>query len=272
MQCPPRNRKVLFYILITAVSILHGLFYFSLVVYTGNKVPFLVAHISFTAAVAWYIYSTRSAENKVGEIEENLAIMNDLEYCSKCKAWRPERSHHCSRCAKCVPRMDHHCAFLNTCIGAENHANFVRLTAFSAFALIFVTISIGYFFYEFKEEHPYDEYTKSNVKAELFTLFSMALVYGVLAGYVTYFSGYHIYNIATNTTYIEREVMEEMAIVGFSCPKNPYDVGICNNFKLLMGKWYFLFLFGEKMETFAFPKTYFIKKWPPMNMRDLWDM
>ncbi len=40
---------------------------------------------------------------------ENSPHLGNEEYCLKCEAYKPERSHHCSICQKCVLKMDHHC-------------------------------------------------------------------------------------------------------------------------------------------------------------------
>lgn len=31
------------------------------------------------------------------------------DYCTRCEAVKPRRTHHCRRCGTCVVRMDHHC-------------------------------------------------------------------------------------------------------------------------------------------------------------------
>ena len=33
----------------------------------------------------------------------------EIRYCTKCRAYKPQRSHHCSVCGRCVLKMDHHC-------------------------------------------------------------------------------------------------------------------------------------------------------------------
>ena len=33
--------------------------------------------------------------------------------CRKCRALKPDRTHHCSTCRRCVLKMDHHCVYIN---------------------------------------------------------------------------------------------------------------------------------------------------------------
>lgn len=33
--------------------------------------------------------------------------------CRKCRALKPDRTHHCSSCKRCVYKMDHHCVYIN---------------------------------------------------------------------------------------------------------------------------------------------------------------
>lgn len=46
-------------------------------------------------------------------------------FCSKCKCWKPDRTHHCSTCQTCVLKMDHHCPWFSICIGFDNHKFFI---------------------------------------------------------------------------------------------------------------------------------------------------
>jgi hypothetical protein len=36
--------------------------------------------------------------------------------CRKCRALKPDRTHHCSTCRRCVLKMDHHCVYINKCV------------------------------------------------------------------------------------------------------------------------------------------------------------
>ncbi|KAI5959842.1 PFA4 [Candida pseudojiufengensis] len=60
-------------------------------------------------------------------------------YCSKCKNYKPPRTHHCSKCKKCILSMDHHCPWTLNCVGHENLPHFMRF-------LVWVIIGTSYLF------------------------------------------------------------------------------------------------------------------------------
>lgn len=39
--------------------------------------------------------------------------------CRKCRALKPDRTHHCSSCKRCVYKMDHHCVYINKYVGVS---------------------------------------------------------------------------------------------------------------------------------------------------------
>lgn len=48
-----------------------------------------------------------------------------IKVCSKCRAWKPPRTHHCMICNRCVLKMDHHCPWINGCVGYYNQRYFI---------------------------------------------------------------------------------------------------------------------------------------------------
>ena len=49
------------------------------------------------------------------------SVQNAVRYCEKCRAIKPDRSHHCSICEDCTLKMDHHCPWINNCVGFHNY-------------------------------------------------------------------------------------------------------------------------------------------------------
>lgn len=65
-------------------------------------------------------------------------------YCTKCRIYKPPRTHHCSKCNKCVMAMDHHCPWTLNCVGANNLPHFMRF-------LFWVIVGTLYLFVQFCE-------------------------------------------------------------------------------------------------------------------------
>eukprot|EP00933_Yihiella_yeosuensis_P010670 TRINITY_DN117440_c0_g1_i1.p1 TRINITY_DN117440_c0_g1~~TRINITY_DN117440_c0_g1_i1.p1 ORF type:complete len:553 (-),score=51.16 TRINITY_DN117440_c0_g1_i1:132-1745(-) len=59
-----------------------------------------------------------------------------LQYCTKCKGYKPSRAHHCSTCKRCVLWMDHHCPWTNTCVGHSNFKAFIQFTHYVPIACL----------------------------------------------------------------------------------------------------------------------------------------
>lgn len=60
-------------------------------------------------------------------------------FCLKCKAYKPERSHHSKAMGVCVLKMDHHCPWTNNTVGHRNMPHFMRF-------LVWVDATVGYLF------------------------------------------------------------------------------------------------------------------------------
>ncbi|EDO17427.1 hypothetical protein Kpol_1037p23 [Vanderwaltozyma polyspora DSM 70294] len=61
-------------------------------------------------------------------------------YCKKCNAYKPERTHHCKTCQQCVLMMDHHCPWTMNCVGYKNFPHFLRF-------LFWVIVTTTYLLY-----------------------------------------------------------------------------------------------------------------------------
>ena len=66
-------------------------------------------------------------------------------YCTKCRIFKPDRTHHCSSCGRCVLLMDHHCPFTgNSCIGFSNRKFFVLFLYYAAAGCAMVSVTSPY--------------------------------------------------------------------------------------------------------------------------------
>ncbi|KUF90872.1 hypothetical protein AM588_10008218 [Phytophthora nicotianae] len=115
--------------------------YSSFVVYSQGRVleagaspwELLLFHI-MTFLLCWSLAQTmRSGDSflprrtltreKINELKLQAAEPDDalvetkmngaIRTCRKCRALKPDRTHHCSTCRRCVLKMDHHCVYIN---------------------------------------------------------------------------------------------------------------------------------------------------------------
>ncbi|KAI8980399.1 DHHC palmitoyltransferase-domain-containing protein, partial [Pilobolus umbonatus] len=160
-------------------------------------------------------------------------------YCKTCRNNKPPRTHHCSVCKRCVLKMDHHCPWVNNCVGFHNYCYFFRF-------LIYVDISSIYLFtlLSCRLAQLIRDLRNSHIKPTALeaTFLSINLILTaciiVAVGILT---GYHLYCITTNTTTIEGwEKGRSLTIKGMGKIQKvicPYDQGIYNNLKTVLGPW-----------------------------------
>lgn len=160
-----------------------------------------------------------------------------FRFCSKCKSWKPDRSHHCSSCDKCILRMDHHCPWFGICIGFKNHRFFVQFLIWSEIYLIIVTWISGWILVQF--------FVRERWSLQLFSLhilFTFSL--GILLMLCVFvFLGFTIYQVLKNKTTIESYEMQRYRrqrrgdTMG-----NVFDLGWERNWKVMMGDHFYQWL------------------------------
>lgn len=99
---------------------------------------------------AWIVLRANDCSRETAEVEEQDDEPRRragwkpgaVTWCKKCRAERPERSHHCSDCGTCVLRMDHHCPWIAGCIGWRNHKAFLLLNLWSFLACLTFLVSL----------------------------------------------------------------------------------------------------------------------------------
>jgi len=64
-----------------------------------------------------------------------------VRYCTKCKNFKPPRTHHCAVCQRCTLKFDHHCEFIDNCVGYYTHKYFVGFLVYSITALFVLAIA-----------------------------------------------------------------------------------------------------------------------------------
>lgn len=241
---------------IITIAFLHisGSFYMLTTESTYQVLTFVVFNILAMLVCIFFIETSA----RKGYLE-NTESLNDLlrfkKYCERCRKYRPERSHHCSKCNKCIKKMDHHCYWVGACINNDNLAPFVRMLFFASVSTMYLFVFLCYTTLSQKKEINY-------LSVKLFIKTSISL-YALLVSVVTaVFLKLHLWNIFDNITFIEQEMVTTKRSDA-SLDSNPYNLGVMQNLRDVLGKPYFLYLFGEKSDGISFKKTYACDPWPP---------
>ncbi|RVD93426.1 DHHC zinc finger domain-containing protein [Tubulinosema ratisbonensis] len=198
------------------------------------------------------------------DVTEELKVVGDRKkrYCTKCKINKPERAHHCRRCNRCIKRMDHHCPWIGTCVNNDNFAHFIRFLFFSCVSSTISSFLFISLIYAFFRNNP----IKNNLIFSFFICFHFLLT-TLISVFTFLFFIFNLNLLLKNLTFIEKNILEDMSAMGMIIKKNPYDLGKLKNLIVLLGKPYFLFLFGENIGNgINFRKTYSIEEWPPVRL------
>lgn len=63
-------------------------------------------------------------------------------FCRKCNAWKPARSHHCSIMGRCILKLDHYCLWIVNCVGLLNQKFFLLFLFYSMLACTEAAITL----------------------------------------------------------------------------------------------------------------------------------
>ena len=70
------------------------------------------------------------------------------QYCDKCSAHKPDRTHHCRELGRCVRRMDHYCPWAGGIISETTHKFFIQFLFYGMLFMVFMFIPIAVFLAE----------------------------------------------------------------------------------------------------------------------------
>ena len=68
----------------------------------------------------------------------------EINFCSICHIFRPNRAKHCRHCDVCIDVFDHHCPWTGTCIGIRNYKYFLAFVFTVLLHTIYCLVSIVY--------------------------------------------------------------------------------------------------------------------------------
>ncbi|KAK5581755.1 hypothetical protein RB653_003333 [Dictyostelium firmibasis] len=204
------------------------LFLYSLFHYTLSF--FLLFNIAFNYALT-ILTSPGNPPRESDYSEERLFEFKSIKtikrsetyrFCIHCRLPKEERTHHCQLCGTCVLKMDHHCPWVNNCVGQNNHRYFVLFLVYLWISCIYVCIlSYPHVFNSGSSYIPF-----SMLMSFVITL-TIAFALGGLLGW-------QIYLILSNQTTIEflhNRTQTKKAKARGEIYKNPYNIGILQNFK-----------------------------------------
>lgn len=230
-------------------------------------------------------YWLRDQENEQKQAERK----ERTRYCRKCDAVKPPRSHHCKVCQRCVPKMDHHCPWTSNCVSHSTIPHFMRFLFYATASMI----CLQYFLYlrgaEIWEDRNMPAYHGPRVwqLVHLFLLILSNSLTLFLVGIVLLRS---IYMIATNVTTIEgweierhQQLRRRARVMGgyldgpdgirvkIDKHEFPYDIGIWQNMRDMMGTWnvvmwFWPFAWGIATDGLSFETNGFEdpgQTWPP---------
>ncbi|KAM0686202.1 palmitoyltransferase for Vac8p [Conglomerata obtusa] len=182
--------------------------------------------------------------------------------CQKCRFIKPERAHHCSNCNKCIKKMDHHCFWVGSCINADNLGHFTRFLFFASLATMCVFVLSSLSCLNNMKNGIFERYKFIFCLEVLFTLFCLVIFILCFLFFVT-----TLKSVLLNISYIEKIQLENAKRSIGQIGNNPYDQGAYNNFKEVMGKGKFLYLFGSSCDGIHWKKTYDCELWPPIKKK-----
>ncbi|KAK9768711.1 palmitoyltransferase for Vac8p [Basidiobolus ranarum] len=151
------------------------------------------------------------------------------KFCNSCNVVKPERCHHCSACDRCILKMDHHCPWINQCVGWGNYKLFYLFILYATLFCIFTIVSVI---------PPLVSKVKlgGSVDIQWGLLIAVTAIFG--SGLLI-LTGYHTRLIFKNESTIENLHSNKRN----ESSSNIYDLGWANNWKVVMGKeWWLWFV------------------------------
>eukprot|EP00892_Ulva_mutabilis_P003760 jgi/Ulvmu1/1756/UM117_0033.1 len=183
-----------------------------------------------TVPQGWHPFNSPQEEevardNAIKSLASQNAGQRRINFCRKCQAWKPPRSHHCSVLGTCVLKLDHFCLWVVNSVGLLNYKAFLLFIGYSALACIetgVVLLPIAI------RAITKGEDSTSATLVFISTTFSLGFAIALLA-----FVGMHWDMVARNYTSIES--------IDFAYAASwPHDRGTRRNFAEVFGRRYAL--------------------------------
>ncbi|UIZ27805.1 hypothetical protein KXD40_004555 [Peronospora effusa] len=200
--------------------------------------------------------ATQSTDCDDSRVESKMN--GGVRTCRKCRAQKPDRTHHCSTCRQCVLKMDHHCVYINKCIGYFNYKFFVLFLGWSAITCLYQSSLL--FRYVLTETFVhFGKLELLNPRVQIVSVFFGSTCLGLA---LACFYMMHLYLVANNYSTLEYcEKRDDSDYVNY------YNVGVLQNFQEVFGTFHeFPYWFVpihspsfQKRDGKTFPLNKFIK-------------
>jgi len=176
-----------------------------------------------------------------GQRRSREAISDEIRFCRKTNAIKPDRAHYDSMTKKLVLKMDHYCPWVANCIGFNNYKFFV-LFLFYAISYCFTIIGITLkpfltVWTNQGQNDPNQPITSSQptnepaaFRMQTILVFMVASVFSLS---IFFLFSFHCYLVSKNRTTIE--VYGAPTIRNVGPFKNAYNVGCFKNWQQVMG-------------------------------------
>ncbi|DAZ94835.1 TPA: hypothetical protein N0F65_012524 [Lagenidium giganteum] len=158
----------------------------------------------------------------------------ERRYCRKCRAFKPDRTHHCSSCRRCVLKMDHHCVYINKCIGFYNYKFFIQFLGYSAVACLYQSSLL----FRFLLQEHFDQvitlyfFGKLGFLSQSLQIVLVFFFGACLGAALLCFHGLHLF--FTLRSYTTLEFCEKRRDKDFV---NYYNLGMVHNIQQVFGSW-----------------------------------
>jgi len=210
-----------------------------------NNVPFYTSYSSFSGIIhlVWGAYIAfcigynyfAAVVTPAGTPPEQMkpTAPSTQKWCKKCNRPKPERTHHCHVCGKCVLKMDHHCPWIANCVGFKNHHYFVLFIFWLWLGSAYVAV-MGFLPFQLSSQHhiPYKAFVSRGA-----VIFSFIISIAVFVA-LTLMLVWQSYLVLTAQTTIEFYYNRTRISAAHKQGKhwrNPFDLGVGNNFQIFFG-------------------------------------
>lgn len=163
-------------------------------------------------------------------------ISNEIRFCRKSNAIKPDRAHYDSMTKKLVLKMDHYCPWVANCIGFNNYKFFVLFLFYAiTYCFTIIGITLKPFLQVWTNQGQGSDTTPEINEPAAFRMQTI-LVFMVAAVFslsVFFLFSFHCYLVSKNRTTIEVYGAPTIRNVGPN--KNAYNIGCFRNWQQVMG-------------------------------------